>query len=49
MRQKRILPILFLTLLLDMIGIGMLIPVIPSLFTDPQSISFLLTGYSIKA
>lgn len=49
MRQSKILPILFLTLLLDMIGIGMLIPIIPSLFTDPTSASFLLTGYSVKA
>lgn len=49
MRNSRILPILFLTLLLDTIGIGMLIPVIPALFTDPSSASFLLAGYSVKA
>lgn len=46
MHKKSILPVLFLTLLLDMIGVGMLIPVIPSLFTDPTSSSFLLSGYS---
>ncbi len=49
MRQKNILPILFSTLLLDMIGVGMLIPVIPSLFTDPTSSSFMLQGYSVSA
>ncbi len=44
--QKKVLPILFGTLLLDMIGIGMLIPIIPILFTDPSSPSFVLHGYS---
>jgi MFS transporter, DHA1 family, tetracycline resistance protein len=46
LREKNILPILFVTLLLDMVGIGMLIPIIPSLFTNPDSPSFLLQGYS---
>lgn len=44
--QKRVLPVLFATLLLDMIGIGMIIPIIPVIFTDPSSPSFLLHGYS---
>lgn len=44
--QKKVLPILFGTLLLDMIGIGMLIPILPILFTDPSSPSFILQGYS---
>lgn len=44
--QKRVLPILFATLLLDMIGIGMVIPIIPIIFTDPSSPAFLLQGYS---
>lgn len=44
--QKSVLPILFATLLLDMIGTGMVIPIIPILFTDPSSHSFLLQGYS---
>lgn len=44
--MKKILPILFVTLLIDMIGIGMVIPLIPTLFTDPTSPSFLLHGYS---
>lgn len=44
--QKRILPILFGTLLLDMIGTGMVFPIIPILFTDPTSHAFLLSGYS---
>jgi DHA1 family tetracycline resistance protein-like MFS transporter len=45
-KQKRILPILFVTLLLDMVGIGMVLPIIPILFTDPSSSSFLLHGYT---
>jgi DHA1 family tetracycline resistance protein-like MFS transporter len=45
-RTKRILPVLFGTLLLDTIGFGMVFPIIPILFTDPTSPSFLLTGYS---
>lgn len=44
--SKKVLPILFATLLIDMIGIGMVIPIIPILFTDPSSPSFLLQGYS---
>ncbi len=44
--QKKVFPVLFATLLLDMIGIGMIIPIIPIIFTDPSSSSFLLTGYS---
>jgi MFS transporter, DHA1 family, tetracycline resistance protein len=44
---RRILTILFCTLLLDMVGVGMLIPIIPSLFTDATSPSFLLDGFSI--
>lgn len=46
MSQKRVLPILFATLLLDMIGVGMVIPIIPILFTDPSSPAFVLHGYS---
>lgn len=46
MSSKRVLPILFATLLLDMIGIGMVIPIIPVLFTDPSSPAFILHGYS---
>lgn len=48
MRQKPLL-VLFITLLIDMIGIGMIIPIIPILFTDPTSPSFLLAGYSRDA
>ena len=44
--QPRVLPVLFATLLLDMIGFGMVIPIIPILFTDPSSPGFLLDGYS---
>jgi DHA1 family tetracycline resistance protein-like MFS transporter len=46
--QKKVLPVLFFTLLLDMIGTGMVIPIIPILFTDPASPEFLLTGYSVS-
>lgn len=46
MSQKNILPLLFLTLLLDVIGLGMLFPIIPALFTDSTSPSFVLHGYS---
>ena len=44
--KPRVLPILFAPLLIDMIGFGMVIPIIPVLFTDPTSPSFLLHGYS---
>lgn len=44
--QKKHLPVLFLTLLIDMIGIGMVIPIIPIIFTDSSSPHFLLFGYS---
>ena len=44
--SKKVLPILFVTLLLDTIGFGMVIPIIPIIFTDPNSPSFLLPGYS---
>ncbi len=44
--QKKTLAILFVTLLIDMIGIGMIIPILPIIFTDPTSPSFLLAGYT---
>ena len=47
MKEKRILTILFVTLLLDVIGIGILIPVIPALFTNPESGAFMLAGYTV--
>jgi len=47
MREKKILIILFVTLLLDVIGIGILIPVIPALFTDSNAPTFMLAGYSV--
>jgi DHA1 family tetracycline resistance protein-like MFS transporter len=47
--SKKILPVLFVTLLLDVIGIGMVIPIIPVIFTDPTSAGFLLHGYSSQA
>lgn len=49
MASKKVLSILFATLLIDMIGVGMVIPIVPVLFTDPTSPSFLLVGYSQSA
>jgi DHA1 family tetracycline resistance protein-like MFS transporter len=46
--ERKALPILFFTLVLDMIGIGMVIPIIPIIFTDPTSPSFLLQGVDQK-
>lgn len=48
-KQKKVLPILFVTLLVDMIGSGMVIPIIPILFTDPTAPSFMLMDYSVGA
>lgn len=47
--KKNILPILFITLLIDMIGAGMIFPIIPIIFTDPSSPEFLLEGYNQPA
>lgn len=44
--QKKLLPVLFATLLIDTIGFGMVFPIIPIIFTDPSSPAFLLQGYS---
>ena len=41
-----VLPLLFFTILLDAIGVGMILPVIPTLLTDPTSPSFLLGSAS---
>lgn len=48
-RQTRVLWTIFGTLVLDMIGTGMVFPIIPILFTDPSSSSFILEGYSRSA
>lgn len=42
--SKRIVPLLFVTILVDMLGIGILIPVIPQLFTNPLSPHYILAG-----
>lgn len=47
--HSKTLKVLFFTLMLDMIGIGMIIPIIPVLFTDPSNPEFLLHGYSVSA
>lgn len=44
--KSQVLPVLFATLLIDMIGFGMVIPVLPILFNDPTSVSFMLHGWS---
>jgi DHA1 family tetracycline resistance protein-like MFS transporter len=46
-KQNKIISVIFGTLMLDMVGIGMIIPILPVLFTDPLSPSFLLQGYSV--
>ncbi len=46
--QRKVLPIIFGTLMLDMVGTGMVIPIIPIIFTDPTSPAFLLMGYSVQ-
>ena len=48
MKQRPLL-ILFATLLLDTISVGILIPVLPAIFTDPTSPTFILGGYSVAA
>ncbi|MBP9710732.1 MAG: MFS transporter [Candidatus Pacebacteria bacterium] len=45
--QKRVLAVLFGTLLLDMIGVGMIFPILPAIFTDSLSPYFMLQGYSV--
>jgi DHA1 family tetracycline resistance protein-like MFS transporter len=45
---RKTLTILFFTLVLDMIGIGMIIPIVPIIFTDPTSPSFLLADIAQK-
>lgn len=45
-KSRKALPILFITLLIDLIGIGMVIPIIPTIFTDPTSPSFMLAEYA---
>jgi MFS transporter, DHA1 family, tetracycline resistance protein len=47
--RRTVLAVLFGTLLLDTIGFGMVFPIIPILFTDPSSPSFMLMGYSQSA
>lgn len=37
---------LFFTIFLDMLGVGILIPIIPILFTDPSSIHYLLPAHT---
>jgi len=44
MNTKRPLAVIFLTVLVDLIGIGILIPVIPQLLANPESHSYLLGG-----
>ncbi len=44
--KSQVLPVLFATLLIDMIGFGMVIPVLPILFNDPHAASFMLHGWS---
>lgn len=43
---RKIVPLLFITILVDMLGIGILIPIIPQLFTNPASPHYILSGTS---
>lgn len=45
--QNKPLVVLFFTLLLDTISIGILIPILPIIFTDPDSSAFVLQGYTV--
>ena len=47
--QRKVFLVLFFTLMLDMVGVGMLVPILPIIFTDPTSPAFLLQGYSVTA
>ena len=44
MTKNRPLAVIFLTVLVDLIGIGILVPVIPQLLANPESPSYLLSG-----
>ncbi len=46
-KNRKPLLVLFATLLLDTISIGILIPILPIIFTDPTSPTFILQGYSV--
>lgn len=41
---RKIVPLVFITVLIDMLGIGILIPVIPQLFTNPESPHYILAS-----
>lgn len=42
--SQKIVPLVFITVLIDMLGVGILIPIIPQLFTNPLSPHYLLAG-----
>lgn len=44
-KNNKVLAVLFATLLLDMVSIGIIFPIIATIFTDPTSPSFLLFNY----
>ena len=46
--QRKALFVLFGTLLLDTITVGILFPIIPILFTDASKPAFMLAGYSVS-
>jgi len=45
-KSSRVLAIIFATLLLDTIGFGIVIPIIPNLFTNEASANFILTTFT---
>jgi hypothetical protein len=44
MFKNKILITIFLTVFIDLLGIGILIPVIPQLFANPLSPEYILAG-----
>lgn len=44
--SRKIVPLVFITILVDMLGIGVLIPIIPQLFTNPTSPHYIAASVS---
>ena len=42
MHKKKVLATVFLTILIEVIGFSMIIPILPFMFTDPESSSYVL-------
>ncbi len=44
MKEKQTLKIVFVTILIEVIGFSMIIPILPFMFTDPESSSYVLSS-----